>query len=1368
MSFSFDKECSVRKDIAILLDEKAALRTRIFEYSPHLAPQRSGTSDEDNSKFVFGANRIERRRKRSRQSMISDHKVHKRMRGLIALQHNPKFCASSVDTDHLNANDTNLSHCVPKQNAGNAETSTQHSLAQNSHKGTTQSRHLEDRRIRERERELDRLGRLLRRAAELDVSRCCNDLRTLLLARSHSEEVGLHIPTPPTSQGQILFASPMLLNSYKNKDTNSQGSVGGAVEFPPCTSLVPLIRRRTSSSLQSLRKMNDIMEISDFLQTFNASLKIDQVPSAVELLGALIAIETNSREQKDAANRSLSTVAMALVEVLLPDLIACLSSSRLTNSTHHASRSWIDVNHMTWRSLARFLVLIAAFREMGFADSDLLSELCGAGGWSSHPNSESPDYYTMALIKARISLVKSKHPVFEESSECLIHIPVPRRSNCVREIGRVSGTNCFMRSQNRILSSQVNLAVESSPAQHHNNSSRGNPPRLNDSSSFCVSQWCLVVVEILLAQPESRKLVHLSECNVDLGRSEATIRRVSLLDIKGAVSAGRYAGSLHTFVSDVRQMFLNCHHYLQEGCDSMQAVTKLGAVFERLLREKKIGSSSQNYFRSCIGCRTHTHSSELLPLLRCDRCDAHYHVTCLQNPPSSLGHVWFCPLCSALIRGPGPVDGIVNRDVTFEGVRHTVESLLVPGRNTLLATPHVVIQSQLGELHQLVFDEFAIRAEMPRPSPSPVGHIENGGWALPGGKIPYKLDPAFSEHAANAAGEANDLSVFIRAIGALSNDDHLNQNDWVDVLGALVVCASSAVETSLCLSDHLADKKVDTLDGLRPDPDSDKSCLVDSFPEVCPSIEIPIAGSQRKKRELLLVAGVVQDAVAFVKLGVTNMEGTNGQLQLNAHRGIMQDLICVGGSCSSSNSIVNPATQNGTCVWCGGDYDYLRSSFLPARHEVRTVPIFGATSRHNCLPGSRSWPGARTLAGLALSHEFCSNCLTGQRAGTLSRKRQRMLMTYKEKQMFAGRGRTQPLGTDKYGRVYWYFTQHPNLISVRWAPVSLEELKPKSFNTFTWVCFCTISSIAQLISYLVKLCDAQYDLLLDAIMLAFPEASELVALSSDYLYSDCTYNRHVWSKFETIAVVTELHDSARSQQPQFQMNECVLVRVGQLVWSATVLSIAITKLHDTVYHIRYRQWIKSFDDWLGYECFVLNSNIINKVQSSLFEDDLVPCLARKSGFSLNQLNLIAFDFTGSSCVASCQTSSFVGEDCKTGDQKRLIRAALLTIFAALPAGSLTPKRSALLQMRALSIRCASSAVELTELVLGLEDSLNKSYLRSSWSTIRACLPTRTYFLKHASLSQVALLLSVLDRGIIYDQSQLQAFSLGEKTGLDKV
>ena len=58
------------------------------------------------------------------------------------------------------------------------------------------------RQLRERERESDRLGRLLRRAAELDVTRCCNDVRTLLVARGQCEEANLQVCSPPSVQGE--------------------------------------------------------------------------------------------------------------------------------------------------------------------------------------------------------------------------------------------------------------------------------------------------------------------------------------------------------------------------------------------------------------------------------------------------------------------------------------------------------------------------------------------------------------------------------------------------------------------------------------------------------------------------------------------------------------------------------------------------------------------------------------------------------------------------------------------------------------------------------------------------------------------------------------------------------------------------------------------------------------------------------------------------------------------------------------------------------------------------------------------------------------------------------------------------------------
>jgi hypothetical protein len=148
--------------------------------------------------------------------------------------------------------------------------------------------------------------------------------------------------------------------------------------------------------------------------------------------------------------------------------------------------------------------------------------------------------------------------------------------------------------------------------------------------------------------------------------------------------------------------------------------------------------------------------------------------------------------------------------------------------------------------------------------------------------------------------------------------------------------------------------------------------------------------------------------------------------------------------------------------------------------------------------------------------------------------------------------------------------------------------------------------------------------------------------------------------------------------------------------------------------------------------------------------------------------LKAYDFVGKPFRIEHSLPSELGpEPFESGNQTHYIREALMTILAALPTGSLSRESNTLFQFRTIHIKQTCSAVELTELVLGLEDSLNKSCLRSSWSMNRACLPSRTHLLKYASLSQVALLVWVLDCGIIYDLFQFNRSNSPETTPFDK-
>ena len=1360
-------EFNERLIIAALLEERARLRRRLTNHSTGVSLQEKRNSNVPISRESFLLGNVGRRQKQSRKLASAEHdQVRKRVKGLLVLHQNVGSRASQTENTHSSKSDNSISHCPNLMN------SVPNNMTRISLKSTNQCRHLDDRRIRERERELDRLGRLLRRAAELDVSRCCNDVRTLLLARSHAEEMGLRIPAPPTSHGQICFDTTMALHFASNRtshdttDARNRASVSHVLGFPHVVSPLPMDRGRNTCKLDFF-EYKSLLEISDFLHTFNAPLKIRNVPNIAELVGALAKIESDSNNQRRLGYKLLSSIAIVLMRMLLPELVTFLGSSRLSINESGVSDSWIDLNEMTWQALARSFVLMAFFRELGFADSDILPELCGTGGWMPTPNSESHDYVTMALITARIS-IKCTDQVSKLSPKCVMHIPVPKRRIPVPGNGDSPSIHRFKSLNDQPFPDRVNkgqlprgvISAKSNLAK-----SQTSEPVLKTSTHIqrytsSITQRSLAIVESLLAQPEARKFDYISKRNADLSHHEASAQSNSLADIKDAILAGRYRASWISFARDVRRIFQTCHCQLPEGCDSMHALTKLSANFEQMLRENNAGYSVQAHAGSYpAGCKMSTRL-ECSPLVRCDRCNTDYHVDNPQNSSTTAAQLWFCPLCVGLVHGPGSIDGIIAAVLQFGGFSYIAESILVPGCNTLLPTPHVVFSRQDGEFVQILLDDLVDRPEL-----SHRVVVKNAGWAMPGGHIPHKLDPEISRHAANNLEQNNESHLFSLAIGALSSDRELDKRDWINVLGALVACSSSVIEASSCLSSNLAEKGADlpllTASTVEHDNvvTTDEIYLANSVLETNIPVEIPNSSNRRKQRELLLVAGVVQDAISFVKFECATMDANNLQLQTNANRGLMQEVMSVGDFGISRSSFMNPAAQDGMCVWCGGDYDYLRSAFVPAQHESRTVPIFVQGARETSVSNS---PISAPI-GLALAHEFCFNCLAGQRAGSWSRRRQRMLMGYKEKLLFSGRGRTQPLGSDDYGRIYWYFAQHPNLLSIQ----SVVNRHHESFHNEAWLYFCTIPSITQLVMYIVGLSDAQYDVLLRGILLAFPEASDLSASSREYPLSNFSYNQLTWSELEHRALASIDHNT--SPQPHFQTNENLLVRVSELLWTATVTSIVVSKMNGTVYQVKYRRWGEVFDDYLSDEYLIMNSTIGLKAQQVLFQDRFVPHHNRKPGDMLDQIyTLKAYDFVGKPFRIEHSLPSELGpEPFESGNQTHYIREALMTILAALPTGSLSRESNTLFQFRTIHIKQTCSAVELTELVLALEDSLNKSCLRSSWSMNRACLPSRTHLLKYASLSQVALLVWVLDCGIIYDLFQFNRSNSPETTPFDK-
>jgi len=1092
---------------------------------------------------------------------------------------------------------------------------------------------------RDLEREFDRLSRLLRRAAELDVTGCCNDVRTLLVARCHSEALSV-VTTTPTLQ-----RSNCLISRRVNTELEE-------IFFSLYTPPLPLI---DLSHLRSPNVVSTILQLSYYIHVFQPGSEPKLIPDIAELAGALAVVKAGTCHSTGAHNM-LDSAAMAIVHVCLGDLLLFLASGNCQCMSMLPS---LNLNQLTWRALASLLMLVRAFRELGFADSEILSEVCGIGGWVSKPNADSVDHSSLLVAKARVLSSADRETTYRPKTDFYFRISVPR-SDSNHYVHR-----CFKGSKSdsedhKRGSAERMPALPCKPCTILCTQFKEQPRFRN--SSVAVGTWCQNALDLISNHSDG-----FIEPDASCCKSTRVLH--SITDMRDAFNLKTLSGSFADFVLDTRQIL---EKYDGFRSDEIPAMSKLRMIFERFLREKNFDTStipnSSNVCGACGLCLCDSTSK----LVYCHRCHACYHQSCSKSPSDQT---WFCPSCISLGDRSRVINGMMCRPAKIHGAICTIQYILTPGFNTFASSPQLVLRRKDGRSMTIdtSLDPYACSLEI-SDATSPRG-----------GGLSNKLDPEQSPVAANKAAHSLEFKTLIHAIQVLSNDGIWNDQDWVDVFASLLVCAPHKVERDINSLDRRNAPNYFLLNENRD---------LDSIRE-----------NIRRRQDVLLIAGVVRNTVSFVK----SDQAVNLQLKANVHKLTRQDFLPICRPC--------PVQTFGTeisCMCCGSDYNSLQSEFVNAQPPLK----MGTVLLEREPP---QW---------ALVHEFCSNSMIDQLGDELNHKRQ---AAGDERTSFASKGR--PLGIDLCGRIYWHFLHCNNMLAVQ-----LVVSHGNQINTEQWSCFCTIPLIAQLMLYLIELCDVEVDILLNKIMSTFPEACTL--LEPDRAIQFLTYDEYFWLHLE--AVASSSGWQASTVAPHFQDGDGILVRVSELVCSANIETSA--EKHDILYSVGNKGWNPVLDTQICAESILCNSDVACAVQFNLYSSRV----SHYGDYSVsNQLHLIASSFMGKPYRVSAHLPDMLAAKLEGDTSKYMLaRLALLTVNLALPRGSLAPAFSSSVHLRA-SV-CRMNAYELTELVLALEDSINKLWLRSSWSTIRACLPTRAHFLKYASLSNVALLLWILDRGIIYD------------------
>jgi hypothetical protein len=247
-----------------------------------------------------------------------------------------------------------------------------------------------------------------------------------------------------------------------------------------------------------------------------------------------------------------------------------------------------------------------------------------------------------------------------------------------------------------------------------------------------------------------------------------------------------------------------------------------------------------------------------------------------------------------------------------------------------------------------------------------------------------------------------------------------------------------------------------------------------------------------------------------------------------------------------------------------------------------------------------------------------------------------------------------------------------------------------------------------------------------------------------------------WSWLEKSISSSELLTPSSSDglpRTYFDINDDIFVRVNELIWTGTVTKANVGEI-DFSYHARKKCWNSTFDDWISYEQSLGHSVVADSTQRNLYRSKVHRFFKYSPKLVSDYLDLVASTFIIKPFRIQTRLPSFLLlKPTIVTPLYQIIPIALLTLCAALPNGSATPENTARIQICAENyVRYQqASALELTELVLFLEDAINISWFKPSWSAVRAKLPTRTRCLKNPSLGRAALLIWILDRGLIYDK-----------------
>lgn len=1218
---------------------------------------------------------------------------------------------------------------------------------------TRSEQHLQDRQQRERERESDRLGRLLRRAAELDVSRCCNDIRTLLLARGQCEEASLNVCAPPSVDGQLPPNSFL----YSELSINNSSSSRIKSRLWPMPLQRPSIDENDSDYVA--------FRVTDFLTVFAAPLKpytsplFTFLPSGLELSAALkeSTVETNVLQIAD--KHLLNRVASTLVQGMLPNIFRLLGLDKTVQRIVEI----LPLNLHVWPSLARLCFLMCGYRELGLADIEILSEIHGVESWSVSPDLESTDYCPLSLLRAC--------PVLGSTSICTInslkkfhkhYVRIPAPSGGKKNWGSPPDDYMLHGETNHmpttlVLKTDVSTIALASDTSHGRNKYHSSVKKKAESN--LTSSTCLAILASLI--PTFHKST--PEC------PELYTIYWALCDVEAALLSGQHHESFIAFAGVVRHILSN-KGQSDPGESLIESYKlKLLSKFENLVLEhvpfqglnvsncdiKIIETSSNTVLDQWPRPARNTYEITLC----CQYCGAFGGISCCRTVPflnclalQPHSSSFFCFSCYRLRNG-------LKRGHLIKFCFYTEHSY-VNG---------AILLCNRGEVRNLASDVFV----SPRNMPPELASLQlNSAFTIP--RTLKLLTP--------------DLETLLCAIAAISRDSLPQTKDsWLCILTALVNSAALLVDMQSVLSAVGSDgcldfeSKGDSLSaqiqvgGLGKDMISPRPVqsfvlqrrIVPSESETLEttrgSAESPVARHEmygetcplnvdyRKQREAYLVSGVIEAAADSLQKKYDVASEVMFQISLTALKGT-SDLASCGMEDVRLSEFKDEVVVSKPCTLCGGDYDYLSSTLKYCDGFPQTSLEKDGGVKVDTLKYWGRW--AREMKLASTTHQFCVQATSLSRCLILKKMRQSWLRIQSEVLELSGGGRMIPIGIDQAGRLYWRFGSSSSSLHIQ-TPCYLQDAERTCSiqkTNHAWSCYDTLPAIAQIINYLAKTNNDHADALRQIISFVFPE---LALMMPEYIYLDVA---NVFVAIETaLQLRTNLSINAHSDyicataKSHHDANGFIFVRMFQMLWYARIINMGVCHEGNRLYQICYYKWSDCFDSWVSDEHILFATPACDAAQKYLYDSRMIVNAAHSPGSTLQSLNLVASKFIGMSCRINPQPPASIFFASVTASEIVQIRAAIMIVEAALPIGAKVDWSREKTCARIRELEESTTPIELIELVLMLEDELSLSWLDTHWTSIRACIPTRLFLLQHPACSWAALLIWLLDSAIIYEK-----------------